>query len=95
MAAAAHAMWLLGRLDEGDEVELLERSGLYWKVRTPRGEIGWVHKMTLGELIDEDGPAEGPVATMPIVADTWTMGEADVDSDVFDAYLESRRRRES
>jgi hypothetical protein len=48
--------------------------------------------MTLGELID-DGPAEGPIATMPTVADTWTMGEADDDSDVFAAYLESQRRR--
>ena len=30
---------------------------------------------------------------MPIAAETWTMGEADIDGDVFEAYLESRRRR--
>ena len=47
----------------------------------------------MGELVDADGPvAEGPVATMPIAAETWTMAEADIDGDVFDAYLESRRR---
>jgi hypothetical protein len=49
--------------------------------------------MTLGDIYDADGPVpEGPVATMPIAADSWTMGEADIDSDVLDAYLESRRR---
>jgi hypothetical protein len=82
----------IGYLDQGDEVQLLEKYGAYWLVLCPDGRQGWVHKMTLGEIIDDDGPAEGPVATMPIVADTWTMGEADVDSDVFEAYLESRRR---
>jgi hypothetical protein len=29
---------------------------------------------------------------MPTAADSWTMGESDVDSDVLEAYLESRRR---
>ena len=32
-----------------------------------------------------------PTATMPIAAETWTMGD-DVDGDVLAAYLESRRR---
>jgi hypothetical protein len=82
----------IGYLDQGDEVQLLEKYGAYWLVLCPDGRQGWVPKMTLGELID-DGPAEGPVATMPTVADTWTMGEADDDSDVFAAYLESQRRR--
>ena len=85
----------IGYLDQGDEVQLLEKYGAYWLVLCPDGRQGWLHKMTLGELIDEEGPAEGPVATMPTVADTWTMGEADLDSDVLAAYLESRRRRES
>jgi hypothetical protein len=49
--------------------------------------------MTLGEVVDADGaPGEGPTASMPIAADSWTMGEADIDSDVLEAYLESRRR---
>jgi hypothetical protein len=88
----------IGYLDEGDEVQLLEKSGAYWLVLTPEGQQGWLHKMTLGEIVDDDGPAsDGPVATMPLAADSWTMGEADADTDndVFEAYLESRRRREA
>ena len=82
----------IGYLDQGDEVQLLEKYGAYWLVISPDGQQGWLHKMTLGEIV-EDGPAsDGPVATMPIAADSWTMGEADIDSDVFEAYLESRRR---
>ena len=72
----------IGYLDQGDEVQLLEKYGAYWLVLCPDGRQGWLHKMTLGELIVEDGRAEGAVATMPTVADTWTMGDADVDSDV-------------
>jgi hypothetical protein len=83
----------IGYLDQGDEVQLLERYGAYWLVLSPDGQQGWLHKMTLGEIVDAGGGAsDGPVATMPIVADSWTMGEADADSDVFDTYLESRRR---
>ena len=83
----------IGYLDQGDEVQLLEKYGAYWLVLTPDGQQGWLHKMTLGEIVDDDGPeSNGPVATMPIAADSWTMGEADIDSDVFEAYLESRRR---
>ena len=68
----------IGRLDEGDEVELLERSGLYWKVRTPHGEIGWVHKMTLGDV----------VTTTPA-----TMDDDDDDSDVLAAFNEAQAMR--
>ena len=83
----------IGYLDEGDEVQLLERKGAYWLVLSPDGQQGWLHKMTLGDAVETGGlPSDGPVATMPIAADSWTMGEADTDSDVFDAYLESRRR---
>jgi hypothetical protein len=84
----------IGYLDQGDEVQLLEKYGAYWLVVSPDGQQGWLHKMTLGDAYEEDAPPpEGPVATMPIAAETWTMGEADIDGDVFDAYLESRRRR--
>jgi hypothetical protein len=84
----------IGYLDQGDEVQLLEKYGAYWLVLSPDGQQGWLHKMTLGDVYEDDAPApEGPVATMPIAAETWTMGEADIDGDVFDAYLESRRRR--
>ena len=57
----------------------------------PDGRQGWIHKMTLGEVVGERRPSSSPTATMPIAADTWTMGD-DVDGDVLTAYLESRRR---
>jgi hypothetical protein len=77
-------------LDQGDEVQLLEKRGVYWLVLCPDGRQGWIHKMTLGDVVG-DGPSSSPTATMPIAADTWTMGD-DVDGDVLTAYLESRRR---
>jgi hypothetical protein len=40
-------------LDQGDEVELIRSTGAYWLVRTPYGDEGWVHQMTL-----ESGPSE-------------------------------------
>ena len=47
--------------------------------------------MTLGDVVEEPAMPGAPTATMPIAADTWTMGD-DVDGDVLAAYLESRRR---
>ncbi len=47
--------------------------------------------MTLGDVVGEPQPSSAPSATMPIAAETWTMGD-DVDGDVLAAYLESRRR---
>jgi hypothetical protein len=82
----------LAFLDQGDEVQLLEKRGVYWLVLCPDGRQGWIHKMTLGEVIgDPSTTPSAPTATMPIAADTWTMGD-DVDGDVLTAYLESRRR---
>jgi hypothetical protein len=81
-----------GYLDRGDEVQLLEKYGAYWRVLCPDGRQGWVHNMTLGDVIDENVQPDRPVATMPLAAETWTMGESDDDSDVLEAYLESRRR---
>jgi hypothetical protein len=78
-------------LDQGDEVQLLEKRGVYWLVLCPDGRQGWIHKMTLGEVIGEERHSSAPTATMPIAAETWTMGD-DVDGDVLAAYLESRRR---
>jgi hypothetical protein len=45
----------IGFLDEGDEVQLVERTGSFWKVLCPDGRSGWVHRMVLGEIV-------GPVA---------------------------------
>jgi hypothetical protein len=41
----------VGSLDEGDEVAIVEHSGLYRRVETPDGRTGWIHKMTLGDVI--------------------------------------------
>jgi hypothetical protein len=81
----------IGFLDQGDEVQLLEKRGVYWLVLCPDGSQGWIHKMTLGEVVDADGRGSSASASMPIAADTWTMGD-DIDGDVLAAYLESRRR---
>ncbi len=80
----------IGFLDAGDEVQLMEKYGVYWMVLCPDGRQGWIHKMTLGEVVGQPEPS-APMATMPIAAETWTMGE-DIDTDVLSAYLESRRR---
>jgi hypothetical protein len=62
-------------------------------VLAPDGQQGWLHKMVLGEIVDADAvTSDRPTASMTTAADSWTMGESDVDSDVLDAYLESRRR---
>lgn len=81
----------IGFLDQGDEVQLLEKRGVYWLVLCPDGRQGWLHKMTLGDVVGEAPMMSSPTATMPIAAETWTMGD-DVDGDVLNAYLESRRR---
>ena len=45
----------IGYLDQGDEVQLLEKYGAYWLVVAPDGQQGWLHKMTLGEVYDTEG----------------------------------------
>jgi hypothetical protein len=78
-------------LDRDDEVQLLEKRGVYWLVLCPDGQQGWFHKMTLGDVVEPTSRPSAPTATMPIAADTWTMGD-DIDGDVLSAYLENRRR---
>jgi hypothetical protein len=41
----------IGFLDQGDEVQLVQRSGAYWLVLCPDGSRGWIHKMTLGDVV--------------------------------------------
>jgi hypothetical protein len=45
-------------LAAGDEVELCEKSGLFWFVRTPDGRAGWLHRMTLGDVVERAGRAD-------------------------------------
>jgi hypothetical protein len=57
----------VGTLTQGDEVQLLERSGTYWRVLCPDGQEGWLHRMTLGAAATTAGPeASGEV-------EAWTM----------------------
>jgi MYXO-CTERM domain-containing protein len=57
----------VGSLDEGDEVEVVESHGLYRRVVTPDGRSGWLHKMTLGDLI-EAPEFEAPIESDVLVA---------------------------
>jgi hypothetical protein len=63
----------VGVLDQNDEVQLLERSGPYWRVLCPDGRQGWLHRMTLGDVVD---PAAAP-SPMPPVARPAGPGWAD------------------
>lgn len=76
----------VGFLDQGDEVQLLERSGAYWLVLCPDGRRGWLHKMTLGDVVGEQ-PAPGPL-------ETWGTDSlnAGIDDDVLTAFLAARGR---
>jgi hypothetical protein len=69
----------VGLLDEGDEVQLLERSGSFWLVLCPDGSEGWVHRMTLGDIVDE-GDGGRPDRSFADATD-------DIDADVLSAYL--------
>jgi hypothetical protein len=46
----------IGILDRGDEVQLLERYRVYWRVLCPDGRTGWVHRMTLSEPASRSAP---------------------------------------
>ncbi len=83
-----------GYLDRGDEVQLMDKYGAYWLVLCPDGRQGWVHNMTLGQVVEDDAPAVNrPNATVPLAAEAWTMGDGGEHTDVLEAYLESRRRQ--
>jgi hypothetical protein len=71
----------IGQLDQGDEVQLLEKSGAYWLVLCPDGRQGWLHKMTLGDVVADESSS---------AADAWNVG--DIDGDVLSAYLAARAR---
>ncbi len=47
----------IGVLDQGDEVVLLEKRGTYWRVLCPNGQQGWLHKMTLGDMVIDSSAA--------------------------------------
>ena len=53
----------IGVLDQGDEIEVIETSGVYRLVRCPDGGQGWIHKMTLGDVVGDAPP--------PTAAQAW------------------------
>jgi hypothetical protein len=65
-------------LDEGDEVEILEQRGTYRRVATPDGRQGWLHRMTLGEMVSDAPPS--------------TCESDDPADEVLSAYLTARSR---
>jgi hypothetical protein len=76
----------IGTVDEGDEVVLLEKRGTYWLVLCPDGRQGWLHKMTLGDVVIAAGGAP----------DTWTSADngptTGTFEDILRAYSEQRRQ---
>ena len=81
----------IGVLDQGDEVQLLRRHGVYWLVLCPDGRQGWVHRMTLAD----------PAAAAPFDLDPEPMPQYMDDevgenapelegSGLLDAYMRAR-----
>ncbi len=74
----------IGVLDEGDEVVLLEKRGTYWRVLCPDGREGWLHKMTLGDVVIETGAAG---------SSSWTSGDDGPVSGSFEDMLRAYKER--
>jgi hypothetical protein len=76
----------IGSLDEGDEVVLTEKRGTYWRVLCPDAREGWIHKMTLGEVVTADSRA----------SDARTSGDVASSAggfeDILRTYSESRHQ---
>jgi hypothetical protein len=66
----------IGIVDEGDEVQVIEAQGTYRLVLCPDGQQGWLHKMVLGDLVDDDSDVGAPDG---------------IDEDVLSAFLAARR----
>ena len=58
----------MGSLDEGDQVAVVEQSGLYRRVETPDGRTGWLHKMTLGDVVDAPAAEDAEIDTDVLMA---------------------------
>ena len=63
----------------------MEKHGTYWRVLCPDGRQGWLHKMTLGDVV------------IDTATDTWTSAADDGPppggfEDVLRAYTEGRRQ---
>jgi hypothetical protein len=85
----------IGILDQGDEVQLLRRHGVYWLVLCPDGRQGWVHRMTLADPA-AGVPFDPDPEPMPQYMDDDEVGENAPDLDgngLLEAYMQARRGR--
>lgn len=100
----------IGVLDQGDEVQLLNRHGAYWQVLCPDGRQGWLHRMTLAdpERVTKAEPEPQPdtqVEPMPqyMLAEPeapeemgYDMFAADPETDgLLEAYMKARGMAET
>jgi hypothetical protein len=76
----------IGELARDDEVELLERSGTYWRVLCPDGREGWIHKTTLGDVVG------APASPTPAEAWAYTRPWDDMENGVLTAFMAARGR---
>jgi hypothetical protein len=91
----------IGVLDQGDEVQLLERRGAFWLVLCPDGRTGWLHRMTLADPrqaeLMEDAAAPLEPDPMPEYVDeaeafeTVEDPEDSGDDGLLEAYMTARR----
>ena len=87
----------IGVLDQGDEVQLLRRQGVYWFVLCPDGRQGWVHRMVLADRADLQAAEVQPVVQEPIPSaatpsKAWSddiVREPGADG-LLDAYIKAR-----
>jgi len=83
----------VGDLAAGDEVELCERSSLFWFVRTPDGRAGWLHRMTLGDSVGGNGATGNGATSNGAAGNGATSNGAAHSDDGFSAVLAARGLR--
>jgi outer membrane biosynthesis protein TonB len=94
----------IGVVDQGDEVQLLQRYGVYWLVLLPDGRQGWVHRMTLAdpaqaEVPEEMAPEAEPYECLEVLPEYEAISEPepcaaaeDPECDgLLEAYMNARR----
>jgi hypothetical protein len=85
----------IGVLDQGDEVQLLQRHGAYWLVLCPDGRQGWVHRMTLAVPVESGLEIDElePLPQYPIEEETEEVvayGEEPSTGGLLEAYMKAR-----
>jgi hypothetical protein len=88
----------IGILDQGDEVQLLRQSGVYWLVLCPDGRQGWLHRMVLAEPAEAGAvEAELPEAETDLGEEGYEMpgldelaGEEPSSDGLLEAYMKAR-----